>query len=100
MERECSQCHLYKSRKEYTTNQWSRGDEMSRCRRCVEGYYCPNCSKQFARPRAMELHIKKRHPIIPKPTASIPNHSKQPETLMTKKLTSTDLIWLFRRAPK
>ena len=99
MGRECIQCHSFKSVDEYTTSQWSRGDGISRCRRCVEGYYCATCSKQFARPKALELHIRKRHPIH-KPATSLPSNPPPYESLMTKKFTSADLIWLFRKAPK
>lgn len=98
MVRICGQCHQQKSGDEFTKSQWSKGDRISRCNRCVEGYHCPHCNKQFIRPRPLELHIKKRHPVITKVIS--PPKIQQNQSLLKKKLSSADLIWLFRRAPK
>jgi hypothetical protein len=62
MGRECCQCYWYKSGDEYTVSQWSRGERFSRCRRCVDGYVCHVCSREFSRPGEMDLHILERHP--------------------------------------
>jgi hypothetical protein len=105
MGRECCQCYYYKSGDEYTISQWSRGDGASRCRRCIEGYFCNICRKQFIRPEFVDKHIIEQH----QRKKSVPNKPKEnPKQLcvhqqMKERRLSrvvTDFTKFLRKIPK
>jgi hypothetical protein len=104
MGRECCQCYYYKSGDEYTNSQWSIGAGLSRCRRCVEGYFCDVCQKQFIRPEEVAKHMTERHPPkisnpIPKPKPEQPCiHQQMKERRLSRVVT--DFTKFLRRVPK
>lgn len=62
MERKCSQCRRWKCGDDYSNNQWRKGDGCSRCRRCVDGYFCRVCRRQFDHPNELEMHMQTHRP--------------------------------------
>jgi Zn-finger nucleic acid-binding protein len=62
MERKCSQCRSWKSSDDYSNNQWRKGDGLSRCWRCVDGYVCQVCDRQFEHPNHLKMHMQTHRP--------------------------------------
>ena len=62
MDRICSQCRTWRSCDDYSNNQWRKGEGYSRCWRCVEGYFCQVCSRQFNNTNELKMHMQVHRP--------------------------------------
>jgi Zinc-finger of C2H2 type/Zinc finger, C2H2 type len=62
MSRKCSQCRTWKCGDDYSNNQWYKGDGYSRCRSCVDGYFCQVCDREFNHPNHLKMHIQTHRP--------------------------------------
>ena len=74
MARLCDQCQTWKSSSDYSSNQWRKGDGLSRCRSCVHGhghvansavvyqYSCQECQSCFSNLNELNMHMQVHRP--------------------------------------
>jgi Zinc-finger of C2H2 type/Zinc finger, C2H2 type len=60
--RKCCQCNAWKDDDDFSNRQWYKGEGCSRCRECVEGYFCSVCSRQFNNPNELNMHMQVHRP--------------------------------------
>jgi Zinc finger, C2H2 type len=61
MNRQCSQCRAWKNRNDYGSNQWSKGEGISRCRDCISGcpfFVCQECDRNFNNENELKHHVQ------------------------------------------
>ena len=59
MNRKCSKCRAWKNRNDYGSNQWSKGEGISRCRDCISGcpfFVCQECDRNFNNDNELQHH--------------------------------------------
>mmetsp|Transcript_56258 Transcript_56258/g.67773 ORF Transcript_56258/g.67773 Transcript_56258/m.67773 type:complete len:171 (+) Transcript_56258:79-591(+) len=59
MTRQCVQCDKYKNRRSFSSNQWAKGEDSSRCTTCVCGVFgCNKCDKIFRDRNSLKMHMQ------------------------------------------
>jgi len=62
MSRVCSQCNEWSSSDNYSSNQWRKGEGVSRCADCVIGYTCEVCNRRFNSSNELRMHSQVHRP--------------------------------------
>jgi DNA-directed RNA polymerase subunit RPC12/RpoP len=71
MSRVCNQCQSWKNRRDYSSNQWRKGDGLSRCSSCVPShaanyctvvYRCEQCERSFPDSNQLNMHMQTHRP--------------------------------------
>ncbi len=70
MGRYCSECDEWCSCKQFSRNQWDKGDGYSRCKSCVGGwaqpqqinFQCGECYRQFNSQNELNMHMQVHRP--------------------------------------
>lgn len=84
MARHCASCNYYRSRSDFSGNQWRKGEGASRCAVCVElggsssssssnstyaapppppsYHFCPTCHRGFGTPNELNMHLQVHRP--------------------------------------
>lgn len=63
MTRQCAQCKCYMSRNNFSSNQWRKGDGISRCANCINGVFvCNECDRTFKDKNALMMHMQVHRP--------------------------------------
>ena len=66
MGRHCAECNYFLDRSRFSSNQWRKGDGVSRCVGCVEGrcvyYKCYECERVFDNQNELKMHTQVHRP--------------------------------------
>ena len=60
--RVCCQCNTWNSSDNYSSNQWRKGEGVSRCADCVIGYTCEVCNRRFNSSNELRMHSQVHRP--------------------------------------
>lgn len=59
MGRQCSECRLFRTGSDFSTNQWRKGGGNSRCTSCVGGHFtCHVCHKPCGNATNLKMHMQ------------------------------------------
>ena len=62
---QCAQCKYYRSKNNFTSNQWRKDDGISRCANCINGVFvCNDYDRTFKNKNALMMHMQVHLPRI------------------------------------